>query len=221
MGSPHFPVRRFTLSLAVIAISSLGCETTSAQPATGQQPPVAQELQFSLLNAHILGSSVSVQIEIRNISNLRQYAALCFTNSGASLTSGLKLSIATHNVNGLPWTLEPDIKTCLKSHTAETENMIPLEPQEKDTILLNFFDPNQKPIGARKSISFPVDLIVRTAAAAGPGDTSATAHPPGAAHIVHAPFRGVPSALHSGHAVLKGVGNAARTVEAGHCRSSR
>jgi hypothetical protein len=186
-------IRFACIGIATLVAWRLECGTAAAQAAAKQQGISSQGLQFSIANARSLEKSVSVQLLIRNTSQLRQYLMYCIIpSSGASLGSGQKLVLATRKITGIPYVSAADISACF-SYT-QLQNMIYIEPDSSLVVLLNWYDgsnPNNE-IEPNNTVSFPLNLVVRTEAPSGVMDTSASRKEPGPIHAVNVSFPLIP-----------------------------
>jgi hypothetical protein len=182
-------IRFACIGIAALVMGRFECSTAVAQAAANQQGISSQGLQFSIASARSLGKSVSVQLLIRNTSQLRQYIMYCIIpSSGASLGSGQKLAIATQKITGIPYMSAGDIRSCFSNILLE--NMTYIEPDSSLAILLNWYDaynPNNE-ISPSNTISFPLNLAVRTETPLGVMDTSASRKEPGPIHAVNVGF---------------------------------
>jgi hypothetical protein len=85
-----------------------------------------------------------------------------------------------------------DISSCFIY--TQLQNMIYIEPDSSLVVLLNWYDssnPNNE-IAADNTVSFPLNLAVRTEAASGAMDTSASRKEPGPIHAVNVSFPLIP-----------------------------
>jgi hypothetical protein len=175
--------------LAGVVVTHLGCCDAVGQTATTHQKGVveSQGLQFSIANIKVVKDTVTVQLLIRNTDSVPQYMMFCIIgSSGASILGLPKLSVATQDIVGLPWTQEAGIGECLS--TAKLQDMARIESGAELVVAIPFNDPYHNEISTNNTISFPVDLVVRTAAAPGPMDTPETQKEPGRIHSVNVNF---------------------------------
>lgn len=111
------------------------------------------------------------------------------TSGNATLTSGRTLAYSTPNIAGLPFDLWADIPSCFSN--LNPDKMVYIEPGQGIVASITWVDPYHGRIETSDTISFPINLAVRTAAASGPMD-SATPDRLGPLHLVSVSFPLVP-----------------------------
>lgn len=167
---------------ATVYAPSAHCQTNATQSVIS-----SQKLDFSIVSTHVHGANVSAQIRVHNGSNLKQYLAMCISQmSNASLASGQLLNVATETITGIPTDAEANIDECFTD--IRLGNMVYLDPSASMVFLISWRDPWGNKVSPQDSISFSLNLAVRTTPPPGPMDSPTSEADPGPLHLVSVSF---------------------------------
>lgn len=159
----------------------LVCGTAVAQ-APSQEAITSQGLQFSVASARMIERGVAVQLLVKNTIEQRQYLTNCqLPSSGASLTSGQRLELSSLDISGIPNYSTVNIGSCLSQ--VKLDDMTYIEPNSTLVVLLRFRGIDD--IAGGNSISFPLNLAVRTDMPSGAMDSPSAKREPGPMHPVN------------------------------------
>jgi hypothetical protein len=160
-------------------------------PACAQSTPRTQNglvtsgIRASLSIASVANTFITVQYNLENITNGRQYVMLNRNNSDGALSNGttLRMLPGSVGISDCPLT-EPS--ECFKRIKADSS----IEPHEFITITVRY--QASEPISDTTTATFPLKLAVRTTPPHPQGEAIVAEQEPGPPHLVRFNFPPIP-----------------------------